>query len=194
MLLGLIAVSIGYLLGSIPAAYAMAKLRKGIDIREVGAGNMGAGNVIREIGLIEGLVVGGVDIGKGAATILIAQALGVSQLWVLAAGFAAILGHIFPVYIGFRGGQGVSTAIGIFAVLSPPSTLIVLLPLGALMATTRQIFASTLIIGPLLPLVIWLVDGERILIAYALFIVLFLLYRSRRRFREVRQFTGRITR
>lgn len=194
MLLGLIAVSIGYLLGSIPAAYAMAKLRKGIDIREVGAGNMGAGNVIREIGLIEGLVVGGVDIGKGAATILIAQALGVSQLWVLAAGFAAILGHIFPVYIGFRGGQGVSTAIGIFAVLSPPSTLIVLLPLGALMATTRQIFASTLIIGPLLPLVIWLVDGERILIAYALFIVLFLLYQNRRRFREVRQFTGRITR
>lgn len=187
-------VSIGYLLGSIPAAYAMAKLRKGIDIREVGAGNMGAGNVIREIGLIEGLVVGGVDIGKGAATILIAQALGVSQPWLLAAGFAAILGHIFPVYIGFRGGQGVSTAIGIFAVLSPLSTLIVLLPLGALMATTRQIFASTLIIGPLLPLVIWLVDGERILIAYALFIVLFLLYRSRHRFREVRQITGRTTR
>lgn len=194
MLLGLIVVSIGYLLGSIPAAYAMAKLRKGIDIREIGAGNMGAGNVIREIGLIEGLVVGGVDIGKGAATILIAQALEVSQLWLLAAGFAAILGHIFPVYIGFRGGQGVSTAIGIFAVLSPLSTLIVLLPLGALMATTRQIFASTLIIGPLLPLVVWLVDGERILIAYALFIVLFLLYRSRHRFREVRQITGRTTR
>lgn len=194
MLLGLIAVSIGYLLGSIPAAYAMAKLRKGIDIREVGAGNMGAGNVIREIGLIEGLVVGGMDIGKGAATILIAQALEVSQLWLLAAGFAAILGHIFPVYIGFRGGQGVSTAIGIFAVLSPLSTLIVLLPLGALMATTRQIFASTLIIGPLLPLVIWLVYGESILIAYAFFVVLFLLYRSRHRFREVRQITGRTTR
>jgi glycerol-3-phosphate acyltransferase PlsY len=193
MLQGLIAVIIGYLLGSIPAAYTMAKLRKGIDIREVGVGNMGAGNVIREIGLVEGLVVGGVDIGKGAATIFIAQALGAPPLWVLAAGFAAVLGHSFPVYIGFRGGQGASTAIGIFCVLTPLSTLIVLLPLGALMGATRQIFASTLIIGPLLPLVVWLVSGEGMLVAYALFMVLFLLFRSRHRFREVQQIMGRTT-
>lgn len=178
---------IGYLLGSIPAAYIMAKWRKGIDIREVGVGNMGAGNVIREVGLAEGLVVAVVDIGKGAAAIAVAQyLLGVSQAWVLGAGLAAIMGHSFPIYIGFRGGQGVATVIGIFSVLAPLATLITLVPLGAVLFISRNIFASTLVMGPLLPLVVWLVEGSTTLTLYALGIVGLLVFRSRRRLREAR--------
>ena len=178
---------IGYLLGSIPAAYIMAKWRKGIDIREVGVGNMGAGNVIREVGLVEGAVVAVVDIGKGAAAIAVAQfLLGVSQAWVLGAGLAAIMGHSFPIYIGFRGGQGVATVIGIFSVLAPLATLITLLPLGAVLLISRNIFASTLVMGPLLPLVVWLVEGSTTLTLYALGIVGLLVFRSRHRLREAR--------
>ncbi len=178
---------IGYLLGSIPAAYIMAKWRKGIDIREVGVGNMGAGNVIREVGLVEGAVVAVVDIGKGAAAIAVAQfLLGVSQVWVLGVGLAAIMGHSFPIYIGFRGGQGVATVIGIFSVLAPLATLITLLPLGAVLLISRNIFASTLVMGPLLPLVVWLVEGSTTLTLYALGIVILLVFRSRHRLGEAR--------
>ena len=79
MLFGLGAVVVSYLLGSIPSAYIMTRLRKGIDIRELGVGNMGAANVLRHVGVWEGSVVGLTDIAKGAAAILIAQALGVSE-------------------------------------------------------------------------------------------------------------------
>jgi len=83
MLLGFASIIIGYLLGSFPAAYIIAKQRKGIDIREVGVRNMGSGNVKREVGLWEGFVVLIADVAKGAGAILVAQALGVPQPWVL---------------------------------------------------------------------------------------------------------------
>ena len=191
MLQSLAALVIAYLLGSIPAAYVVARWRKGIDIREVGVRNMGAGNVIREVGVWEGGVVAVVDIAKGAAAILVAQALGVSQFWVLGAGVTAILGHSFPVYIGFRGGQGVSTVIGIFSVLAPVATLITLVPLGAVLFVTRNIFASTLVIGPLLPLIVWLVEGSPTLTLYALAIVALLILRNRRRLKEIREIAPR---
>jgi len=79
VLFGLGAVVVSYLLGSIPSAYIMTRLRKGIDIRGLGVGNMGAANVLRHVGVWEGSVVGLTDIAKGAAAILIAQALSVSQ-------------------------------------------------------------------------------------------------------------------
>jgi len=187
MLVNVAAPVIGYLLGSIPSAYVMGKWRKGIDIREVGVGNMGAGNVIREVGLMEGAVVAAADIGKGAAAIAVAQyLLGVPQAWVLGAGLAAIIGHSFPIYIGFRGGQGVATVIGIFSVLAPLATLMTLLPLGAVLLISRNIFASTLVMGPLLPLVVWLVEGSTVLTLYALGIVILLVFRSRHRLGEAR--------
>ena len=110
VLLGLGTIAVSYLLGSIPSAYIMARLRKGVDIRQLGVGNMGAANVLRHIGVWEGIAVGLTDIAKGAAAILIAQALSVSQLWLLGAGFSALLGHNFPVFAGFRG--GIASTVG----------------------------------------------------------------------------------
>lgn len=184
MLPGLIAILIGYLLGSIPMAYIIAKLRKGIDIREVGVGNMGAGNVIREVGLWEGAVVAIVDIGKGVAAILIAQTMGVSQPWLLAAGFAAILGHSFPFSIGFRGGQGVDTIIGIFLVLAPGAMVVMLGLMGIALFFTRHIFSMTCIAAPFLPLLIWLSGGSAMLIFYSLAVIAFVVFRNRHRLKE----------
>ena len=107
--LGVASIIIGYLLGSFPSAYIVAKLRKGIDIRDVDVHNMGAGATFRQVGIWEGLVVLFADVAKGAGAVLIAQAFGLSQLWLLGAGTAALLGHAYPIYVGFRGGQGVAS-------------------------------------------------------------------------------------
>ena len=184
MLVGSISIIIGYLLGSIPTAYIMGRARKGIDIREVDTRNMGAGSTFRQIGIWEGFVVFAVDAGKGAGAVLIAQALGVSQPFVLAAGFAAILGHSYPFAIGFKGGQGVSTIMGIFLVLAPEVMLIMLGLLGLALLLTRHVFSMTCIAAPFLPLLIWLFDKSAMLLFYSLVIIAFVLFRNLHRLKE----------
>jgi glycerol-3-phosphate acyltransferase PlsY len=185
MLLGILSIIIGYLLGSIPTAYIVARLRKGIDIRNVGSRNMGAANVMREIGTPEGIFVGLIDIAKGAGAILIAQTLNISELWVFGAGFAALVGHNFPVFAGFRGGKGSATVIGIFLVLAPLSMLVTLVIVAIPFFTTRK-FSAAILIGialvvvgfALLPLFIWLFEGSLMLVRYVLAIGIFMLVRN----------------
>jgi len=191
VLLGFVAILIGYLLGSIPTAYIIAKLRKGIDIREVDTGNMGAGSTFRQIGRWEGALVFIVDAAKGAAAILVAQVLGVSQPFVLATGFASILGHSFPFSIGFRGGQGISTIVGIFSVLAPEVTLVLLGLLGIALLVTLHIFSMTCIVAPFLPLLIWIFDGSAMLIFYSIAVILFVVFRNRNRLKEFRLVANR---
>jgi glycerol-3-phosphate acyltransferase PlsY len=114
-----LAIVIAYLLGSIPSAYIVARLRKGSDIREVGTRNMGAMNVFYTVGFRWGVIVLVTDIGKGAAAVGIAKALDVPELVVFTAGIMAVLGHAFPVFLRFRGGKGGATCIGILCVLMP---------------------------------------------------------------------------
>ena len=186
ILQGMAAIIIGYLLGGFPTAYIVAKLRKGIDIREVGVRNMGAGNTIREIGKLEGAVVAIVDIGKGTAVIYIALALGVSLPWVLGAGVAALIGHSFPVYIGFRGGQGAATIIGIFFALTPEAMAITLIPLAVVLYLTKDTFASIFVISPVLPALIWVFESSLILAVYALGVIAFVIYRNKHRLNEIK--------
>jgi len=185
MLPGILSIIIGYLLGSIPTAYIVTRLRKGIDIRNVGSRNMGGANVMREIGTPEGVFVGLTDIAKGAGAILIAQALNLSDHWVLGTGFAALVGHNFPVFAGFRGGRGSATVIGIFLVLAPQAILITLVVVVIPFFTTRK-FSAAILIGialvavgfVLLPLFIWLFEGSLMLVCYVLAIGIFMLVRN----------------
>lgn len=177
-LLGILSIIIGYLLGSIPTAYIVSRLRKGIDIRNVGSGNMGAANVMRQIGTHEGIFVGLIDTAKGAGAILIAQALNISEFWVFGTGFGALVGHNFPVFAGFRGGRGSATIIGIFLVLAPQSILVTLVIIAIPIFTTRKFSAAILIGFALLPLFIWLFEGSLTLVRYALAIDLFMLIRN----------------
>lgn len=107
----------GYLFGSVNPAYILGKYLKNVDIRKEGTGNAGARNAFRVLGRWPGLVTLVFDLSKGVLVIILAQKLGVANTWAYLAGFAAILGHIFPVYIKFRGGQGAAASAGILLYL-----------------------------------------------------------------------------
>jgi len=192
MPLGILGIIIGYLAGSIPTAYIVARLRKGVDIRDIGSRNMGAANVMREIGIPEGIFVVLIDVAKGAGAILIAQTLNGSELWVFGAGFAALVGHNFPVFAGFRGGRGTATIIGIFLVLAPQSALVALAIVVIPFFVTLR-FPAAILIGvalgfvgfALLPLFIWLLEGSLTPVCYALAIDIFMLVRNLSRVRQV---------
>jgi len=192
MPLGILSIIIGYLLGSIPTAYIVSCLRKGIDIRTVGSNNMGAANVMREIGTPEGIFVAVIDIAKGAAAILIARALNISDILVFGAGFAALVGHNFPVFAGFRGGRGTAVIIGIFLVLAPKTILVALVilvvPFFATLKSSAAIpigFALACLGFALLPLFIWLWQGSLVLACYVLAIDVFMLVRNLPRIKQM---------
>jgi glycerol-3-phosphate acyltransferase PlsY len=109
-----------YLLGSIPTAYIIGKFRKGADIREVGSKNMGAMNVIYNVGFWWGALVLAIDIGKGVIAMFIAKVLNIPELAYYATGVVVILGHNFPVFLKFRGGKGGATAVGVLSYLMFP--------------------------------------------------------------------------
>lgn len=133
---------------------------------------------MREVGTQEGVFVGLFDLAKGAGAILIAQALTVSELWVFGTGFAAVVGHNFPVFAGFRGGRGSATIMGIFLVLTPTAALATLAVLAIPFFASRK-FAGAIIIGfALLPLFAWLLEGSLSLVRYALAIDVFMLVRN----------------
>ena len=127
MMQWLAALAGSYLIGSIPTAFLVVKRLKGVDVRTVGSGNVGATNVTRAAGFRAGLFVFSIDVAKGlAAVLLVAPALQPqpAPLFRLACGFAAVVGHIFPLFLKFHGGKGVATTIGVLASVYPGVALI----------------------------------------------------------------------
>ena len=114
-------VTFSYLLGSVPVGVFAARWVAGLDPRKTGSGNIGFTNVLRVAGKTAGILTLIGDIGKGAMAVFLARAiLGPdSENWVLLAGGAAILGHLYPIYLGFQGGKGVATALGVFGAVDP---------------------------------------------------------------------------
>jgi glycerol-3-phosphate acyltransferase PlsY len=170
----IIAVVLGYLLGSIPSAYIAGRLSKGVDIRQVGGGNVGAVNVMREVGMLPGVIVLLADIAKGSAAILIARWLGVPLIWIFVAGFAAVAGHNWPVFLGFRGGRGAATTIGVFLPLVPREFAISFAIIVVVIIITSNARLSIAVGLTFLPLIIWQLNGSGMLIAYSLALALFL--------------------
>jgi len=120
VLYGIIAVVLGYLLGSIPTAYIVTRLARGSDVRQLGGGNVGGLNVYREVGFLPAVVVAIVDLGKGAAAVAISYwLLDLSVPFVLAAALAVVVGHNWMVFLKFSGGKGMGPAIGGLFVLLP---------------------------------------------------------------------------
>jgi acyl phosphate:glycerol-3-phosphate acyltransferase len=112
-------VALAYVIGSVPFALLLARRWSAVDLRRVGSGNLGAANVFRASGATAGVLVAVLDIGKGALSVTLARYLSHEAAAPAAAGLAAILGHIYPVWLRFRGGKGVATACGVFSVLTP---------------------------------------------------------------------------
>ena len=147
-------VALGYLAGSIPFGFLIPKCFAGVDVRNVGSGNIGAANVFRATRPLLGLAVFGLDVFKGFAIVLLATRLGMDDPTRTAAGVATIMGHIYPVWLRFRGGKGVATAGGVFGVLSPIATLASVAIFLVVTWWTRYIsagsIAALLILVPLL--------------------------------------------
>lgn len=146
MLRDVLAVLLGYLLGSIPTAYLVARWRAGVNIRYVGEGNVGARNVWHVVGPFWGFLVGFLDILKGFSAVMLAWALGASFYGAILAGPAAIVGHAFPLFLRFQGGKGVSTTAGVLIAWSPWSSLLAL-ALFFLAQTILHDFNRSIVIG-----------------------------------------------
>lgn len=113
-----VAVTVGYLIGSVPFAHLLSR-RRGIDLRRVGSGNVGATNVLRTSGIRIAVLAMCLDSLKGAVAVLVAERLVAGAGIGVAAGVASIIGHVYPMWLRFRGGKGVATAAGVFAVVTP---------------------------------------------------------------------------
>jgi glycerol-3-phosphate acyltransferase PlsY len=182
----IIAIIGAYLLGAIPSAYIIGRLRKGIDIRQVGSRNMGAMNVFYNVGVVPGLLVLAVDIGKGAAAVALAQWLVESDLVVFIAGAAAVLGHSFPVWLRFRGGKGGAPLIGVLFFLMPWSIPIGLSIFLVLLLITRfpTLSYSIALLSP--PFIAWLIYHREDYIIFSALMLLIPLIRYIPRIREMR--------
>ncbi|WP_437522180.1 glycerol-3-phosphate 1-O-acyltransferase PlsY [Sorangium sp. So ce726] len=155
--------ALAYLLGAIPTGYLFARFVKGVDLREVGSGNIGATNVLRAFGWGPGLAVLAADVAKGALVAgPLASWLSVAPGgWVAAAGgLTAVLGHDYTVFLGMRGGKGVATSCGVLLVLAPRSTLATLAIFALIVRATRMVSAGSLAGALALPFLLWLL-GER---------------------------------
>ncbi len=144
-------VGVAYLLGSMSFAVLLVRLSTGKDIRTEGSGNAGATNVLRAHGKRLALAVAALDIAKGALAVWLVRLVTADPRYAAAAAFAAILGHVFPLYYGFRGGKGVATAVGAFLVLAPWPTLVCIGVFVLIVATTRYVSLGSIVAMVLLP-------------------------------------------
>ncbi len=167
-----IAIICAYLIGSFPSAYVAGRLRRGIDIREVGSRNMGAMNVFYKVGFVEGILVLAVDIGKGAAAVALAHWLGVPMIAELLAGAAVVIGHGFPVFLKFRGGRGGATLIGVLVFLMPWGIPVYAATFGLGLLLTRYPTLSYSVAFLCFPFIAWLIYHSGTLITYSICILL----------------------
>ena len=135
-----------YLLGSIPVGWIVARLFFKTDIRSKGSGNIGATNALRQFGTAVGLIVLLLDMSKGIIAVLLAKSIyGSGTMMVVICGLLAILGHVFPIWLKFKGGKGVATAAGVFIALTPISLLIALLVFIVVVAITRYVSLGSIV-------------------------------------------------
>ena len=150
------AVAAAYLLGSVPFGWLAVRIRAGEDIRSKGSGNIGATNVSRHLGPGLGALTLALDAGKGAAAALVALAAGGGRSGVAgAAAVAAVLGHVFPPWLRFRGGKGAATGAGAFGVLFPVGMAVALGVFAAATALTRRVSAGSVSAAAVFPLAQW---------------------------------------
>ena len=153
----LLAVLAAYLMGSIPFAQLLST-RRGIDLRRVGSGNVGASNVLRTLGVRPAVLAMMLDAVKGTVAVLIAQRLTNGVAAPVAAGLASMIGHVYPIWLRFRGGKGVATAAGAFAVLTPVAAVVAVGAFLLTVALTRFISVGSMVAA--LTLAAWAIASD----------------------------------
>ena len=172
-------VAIGYLLGSTPSGYLAGRWLKGIDLRDCGSGSTGATNVLRNVGKGPALVVFLLDVGKGALAVLLAKHFGLSDWVQVMAGLAALAGHIWPVWLGWKGGKAVATGLGMFLGLAWPVGLACFGLFMAVISIFRIVSLSSVVAAIGLPLLMLLAGQSTAYISVSLVASLMVLWRHR---------------
>ena len=155
----LLVVIIAYLIGSIPFGYLIVRAKGGGDVRDTGSGGTGATNVSRRAGKAAGVVTLILDALKGAIAVIIAQLIlkGDDTTWLpAAAAIAVIVGHVFPVWLRFRGGKGVATGVGVFLILAPLAVLFAGVIFVTVVALTKYVSLGSILAAATIPLFVWL--------------------------------------
>jgi glycerol-3-phosphate acyltransferase PlsY len=169
---------ISFILGSIPFGIIIAKA-KGIDLKKIGSGNIGATNVLRSLGKWPAVLTLLGDVLKGTAAIAIGRYFGVEQpVYEGLIGFSAILGHNFSIFLGFRGGKGVATSLGVLSIYSPKTALFTFIIWVMVVMFTRYSSMGALVSFGVLPISIFFDDKRKLLVAFLITILIFIRHRD----------------
>ncbi|MEP6757174.1 MAG: glycerol-3-phosphate 1-O-acyltransferase PlsY [Chthonomonadales bacterium] len=169
-----------YFAGALPVGLVVARVWKGIDVRDHGSGNIGATNVFRVVGPIAGTIVFVVDVLKGLWPPLVAVCIGANSWWQIAAAMSAIIGHNFSIFIGFKGGKGISTSLGALFGISWKVGLSAWTLWGILLAATHYVSVGSIAASiSLVPLTMIFYPGDTARLTFAAVAGLFSLYRHR---------------
>lgn len=186
----MLAVILGYFAGSVPFAYLLAR-RVGIDVRRAGSGNVGAANVLRTTGPWRGVAAMALDVAKGILAVLLAGVTTGGGSTVAASGAAAVVGHIYPVWLRFHGGKGVAVAAGVFAMLTPLATGIAAALFLVTVWTTRYVSLGSIAATLALPPIAWLSGDPPSVVVSAAGTGSLILFRHRANLRRLLEGTER---
>ena len=176
-----------YLIGAFPSSYVVARAVRGIDLRQHGSGNLGATNAYRVLGWKAATPVFVLDILKGwFPTFFFPWWDGSPEWrWVLGYGAAAIVGHVFSIYVRFKGGKGVATGAGVFLALAPAAVLIALVVWGTLLYLTGTVSIASIAAAAVLPVAVWLLRAPYIVVGLAVALSAFVIYAHRSNIRRL---------
>ncbi|MGC6366385.1 MAG: glycerol-3-phosphate 1-O-acyltransferase PlsY [Candidatus Marinamargulisbacteria bacterium] len=170
--------TLAYIIGAIPFSVIFAKL-KGVDLSKVGSGNFGATNVYRAMGLPAALIVFTLDALKGAVTVWLAASMFSSPIILIIIGFTTIFAHSYSIFLGFRGGKGVATAAGVFAILVPVPFFITFAVVAALILLTKIVSIGTLVGCVLLPTLVYFMGGDPVIFNSIVPVSMFIIIKHR---------------
>jgi glycerol-3-phosphate acyltransferase PlsY len=174
-----------YLLGSIPTGFLLGSF-SGIDIRKAGSGNVGATNVARVVGKKQGVITLLVDVAKGFIPVLIASRLGFDLTVTGLVALAALVGHLYPVFLKFQGGKGVAIALGIFLAVAPLASLALVVVFAVVMLAWRWVSLASMAAAGAAPLVLLIFSYPSPLVVLGLMIALLIIFRHQENIRRLR--------
>jgi len=176
---------VAYFLGSIPTGLLLAKAA-GVDIRSSGSGNIGATNVYRTLGRSVGVMTLVGDCLKGLLPVLAARYLALSDPWVAAVGLAAFLGHVYTIFLGFKGGKGVATALGVFLGVSPLAVAGALVIFIAVVWKSRYISLGSITAAAVMPGLVAVIDGRPPLVLMSALVAALVVWKHRENIQRLR--------
>jgi glycerol-3-phosphate acyltransferase PlsY len=177
-------VPLAYLLGSVPTGYILGSLA-GVDVQTTGSGNIGATNVARTVGQWQGILTLLADTAKGFIPVILGVTLGLTPAESACVGIAAFLGHLYPVFLRFRGGKGVATALGVLLALTPLGTLLLIGVFAVVIFWSRVTSLGSIAAAVAAPVTLWLMSYTISVVAMSMFLAVMVVIRHRANIRRL---------